>query len=464
MTDKIQPMASSTKGVKHALETAISKFTNATIKKRKVMAEMQINQYLAPGLEDSLFGKLTEEVMFHILHRLSLNDLSQMSMASKAFGKVIYAYVTEEQFAMRVARLLIQIPISSVMLLEQSQYVGRLLKRVSFLFTVDFRLKFFHQHIQKVQRLVEKESANSLPIDTLPFVGAVLQSFIAGWDEGECLKVFTFMSDCLFLYRSISRFVCDAPGTDLDNELFLRRNLRYLFLDRCVTDYDRAIWIGFISNQIGTAQLAKVLLLLYCPINTHGQIDWSFAFNVRAFQQHTNVFFKLAKTIGILQLIPNWSPSLSLEVLVYISNVPNCWLLRSFSSVLLPLSSIDMNLVVKYFEILYKSGRASTASLLMALALMISPQFIGHNFRNEIVVDRSCVHQLISNIINAPRLTPERYVVVKKLWGAVLTLADDFAETAVQDEVHGGNNNDTIDDFHDLMDAWKDLSIILMSV
>lgn len=53
-------------------------------------------------------------------------------------------------------------------------------------------------------------------------------------------------------------------------------------------------------------------------------------------------------------------------------------------------------------------------------------------FQNEIVVDRSCVHQLISNIINAPRLTPERYVVVKKLWGAVLTLADDFAETAVQ--------------------------------
>lgn len=25
--------------------------------------------------------------------------------------------------------------------------------------------------------------------DTLPFVGAALQEFIAGWDEGECLKV-----------------------------------------------------------------------------------------------------------------------------------------------------------------------------------------------------------------------------------------------------------------------------------
>jgi hypothetical protein len=40
-----------------------------------------------------------------------------------------------------------------------------------------------------------------------------------------------------------------------------------------VTDYDRAIWIGFISNQIGTAQLANVLLLLYAPIDAQGIID-----------------------------------------------------------------------------------------------------------------------------------------------------------------------------------------------
>ncbi|XP_046639281.1 uncharacterized protein LOC124320439 [Daphnia pulicaria] len=99
------------------------------------------------------------------------------------------------------------------------------------------------------------------------------------------------------------------------------RNLRFLFLDRSVTDYDRAIWIGFISNQIGTAQLANVLLLLYAPIDAQGKIDWHFAFHVSAFEQHTYVFVKLAKTIGILQLIPNWSPYFSLEVLVWISNV-----------------------------------------------------------------------------------------------------------------------------------------------
>ena len=68
------------------------------------------------------------------------------------------------------------------------------------------------------------------------------------------------------------RFASDAPGTDFENELFLRRHLRYLFLDKCVTDYDRAMWIGFISNQIGTAQLARILLLLYGPINAEGKL------------------------------------------------------------------------------------------------------------------------------------------------------------------------------------------------
>lgn len=51
-----------------------------------------------------------------------------------------------------------------------------------------------------------------------------------------------------------------------------------------------------------------------------GKIDWHFAFHVRAFEHHTSVFMKLAKIIGILQLIPNWSPFFSLEVLVWISS------------------------------------------------------------------------------------------------------------------------------------------------
>lgn len=61
----------------------------------------------------------------------------------------------------------------------------------------------------QVQRLVEKkESDNS--IDTLPFVGAVLQSFIAGWDEGECFKVQVYMCVC---YKEWFYFLISFFGT-----------------------------------------------------------------------------------------------------------------------------------------------------------------------------------------------------------------------------------------------------------
>lgn len=61
--------------------------------------------------------------------------------------------------------------------------------------------------------------------------------------------------------------------------------------------------------------------MLYFLVLFLGQVEWNFAFNVRAFQQHTSYFVMLAKIISILPLVPNWSPFLSLEVLVYISSM-----------------------------------------------------------------------------------------------------------------------------------------------
>lgn len=67
MSDKMKATA---RGLKHTLETIMSKMGN---KKRKVTMQMSIDQYLAPGLKDSLFGKLTEDLMFNILRCLSRN-------------------------------------------------------------------------------------------------------------------------------------------------------------------------------------------------------------------------------------------------------------------------------------------------------------------------------------------------------------------------------------------------------
>jgi hypothetical protein len=70
MTDKKQ--STSARGFKHTLESIMSKFGH---KKRKVM-EMSIDQHLAPDLKDSMFGKLTEDLMFYIFRCLTRNYIS----------------------------------------------------------------------------------------------------------------------------------------------------------------------------------------------------------------------------------------------------------------------------------------------------------------------------------------------------------------------------------------------------
>ncbi len=60
---------SSGRGVKHGLKTTDSKLSHA-MKKRKIV-QLTIDQHLAPGLRDSSFGQLPEEVMFNILSHLS---------------------------------------------------------------------------------------------------------------------------------------------------------------------------------------------------------------------------------------------------------------------------------------------------------------------------------------------------------------------------------------------------------
>lgn len=54
---------------KHGFHTITSTFDGAILKKRKVIET--VDQYLTPELQDSSFGKLSEETVFLILNHLS---------------------------------------------------------------------------------------------------------------------------------------------------------------------------------------------------------------------------------------------------------------------------------------------------------------------------------------------------------------------------------------------------------
>lgn len=72
----------------------------------------------------------------------------------------------------------------------------------------------------------------------------------------------------------MARFVGEDIGMDRDNERFLRQHFRHLILDQCSDDKERAMWIGFTFTKydLSTAQLPKVILLLYGPTDGQGRI------------------------------------------------------------------------------------------------------------------------------------------------------------------------------------------------
>lgn len=60
------------------------------------------------------------------------------------------------------------------------------------------------------------------------------------------------------------------PMEDLDGsanmQMFLRETLRCIFLDTCVDDAEKAVWIRIISAYLDTSNMARLLILLYGPV------------------------------------------------------------------------------------------------------------------------------------------------------------------------------------------------------
>ena len=47
------------------------------------------------------------------------------------------------------------------------------------------------------------------------------------------------------------------------------------------------------------------------------------------------------------------------------------------------------------------------------------------------IIDRTSVHRVIKLVVDSPKLSLERYSAVSQIWDAVMGLAEDFTESAV---------------------------------
>uniref|UniRef100_UPI00358EDEFC F-box only protein 47 n=1 Tax=Myxine glutinosa TaxID=7769 RepID=UPI00358EDEFC len=91
---------------------------------------------------------------------------------------------------------------------------------------------------------------------------------IAGWNEVECLKVFTFLNEKVYLENKTSSAFIGQPGTEPELEIELRLFYRHMLLDHCKYPNECIFWLIQILKPWPTVNKARLLYILYGPVCT----------------------------------------------------------------------------------------------------------------------------------------------------------------------------------------------------
>jgi len=402
---------------------------------------------------------VNEEAVGHLLRFLSLSDWAVLSVTSQTLRDTIGSLMSTSWFHQHVHHILSR---CSTPHQRQNQCRRLVLLVNSFNFPLLIRLQYFTQITRQIGSFPVDVDSIAVTMDPSNWAGTMLQSFMDGCQVDEYRQAFLYVGNQTSIIQSLELFASSEAGADGSeeskiNENFLRTNVRQLFLDPCPSGRHKATWLGAIADYVGTKPFARLIILLYGPTNLQGDLDWNFSLEARPSRRHANVYFSLAETLALLPFIPNWSRSYSTRILVHMSNYPVNWSLRSFASLLLPLSYLNIDLVVDYFALLHNTNRDSTAAIIMALTLVLSRDFDNQQISNGMQHGADLILRIIANIIDDPRFCRQKSVVWQQLWDAVRNVAADFAQTAAD---LGRDGDEAAEDFHNLMNAWKEVAIL----
>ena len=256
----------------------------------------------------------TSAIRTVIFVKYLVTDIGCLGQTSKSIRGSLFTWVQSSHFIARIVR-----PFTSKSLLSSAEMcgydfsllrdlpthchqMGLLLKKLTTVIPTDDRIRLYQQVVIEMRRVVLKKWQLSLekqPNSMLTScLGKILQTFIAGWDGGECCRIYIKIAKWFKISESVSsslwlQVICVIPPCcvvhlwfQLHNfmtspfpqkqkvDVDLRSNIKGLFLDHCETD--RATWIDVIFNKCPViakptaSQKAKLALLLYAPVRPNG--------------------------------------------------------------------------------------------------------------------------------------------------------------------------------------------------
>ncbi|XP_076472156.1 F-box only protein 47-like [Babylonia areolata] len=223
------------------------------------------------------FDILPLELKFYVLGHLPIEDLSLLTITSKAMRNLIECYrVTTFTFR----GLGVHSRAHAVMDVErQAEWLARykklglLIKRSTCLYATKDRLKIVNDFLTRMMcQNTESCKDRTRCIGELCF-GKFLHTLIAGWDDSECQRTFDSLCQHTSIFKHIKVVVSSRPGAHASVEYDVRCFLRRVFLDPGSSVADKAFWLTRILKPWPLVQQARLLYLLY-GVAHEGAVQW----------------------------------------------------------------------------------------------------------------------------------------------------------------------------------------------
>ncbi|XP_051792202.1 F-box only protein 47-like isoform X1 [Erpetoichthys calabaricus] len=283
------------------------------------------------------FSNLPFDVFYSILQYLSLKEISILSMVSKVINSYIVQNISKLVKRNRMALgSLHQYNTSDLEEhLEYYRSVGLLFKRCTLLLPTKERLKFISSQLFKVPCFLIGKCSHVPECLGFASYGAFLKVLIAGWDELECHRVFSFHCDFTNLHRRIQTVVSSKPGAARELEIHIRLFCRSVLIDPWNNQNDSLFWLTRILKPWPMVNQARLLYILYGPVTSEGNIDWQKMTQSLAEECSVVQFANAIKLIHHDGKPTEWTADSVIGLLEELTDVPNEWLLENQARLLL---------------------------------------------------------------------------------------------------------------------------------
>ncbi|KAK3101486.1 hypothetical protein FSP39_003958 [Pinctada imbricata] len=291
------------------------------------------------------FSILPLELKFCILKYLRVEDLSILTITSKAMRNLIEGYrvlmpALQKDLVHRVHSQNKKQPLpleKQSELIKRFHKLGLLMKRSTCLYSTKDRLRYVNDVLSKMMCSNASHCDNVAHCVSMTCFGRFLHTVIAGWDDCECQRTYESITSHICIMRNVKLVVNSKPGIHSKAESEIRTFFRRVFLDNCQSMQDKAFWLTQILKPWPMVQQARLIFLLYGP-EVDEEVLWyelceNTPFNAEQSAKH---FGDLANALQILNWYQQeWSSDDIVSILDELTSSPEEWLAENVAHLLI---------------------------------------------------------------------------------------------------------------------------------